>query len=337
MLSLVIEVTNICNRQCLHCLRNRADAPESLPLELADAILSQAQALKFKKIALTGGEVAAYPHLEGLVRMIAARDLSFNLVTNGLRFQERLLPLLSEGAVKKKLTGVCFSLDGARAETHDALRGPGSFKEVLNAASLCLLANIPLSLKSVITTFNRDELTELALLGASMGVQDHCFLYTYPTPASLRVGAIPSHGEQVRIINWIRGSLAPTVRTQVSVDGYFEDQIMFICYPAMGLLTVDHQGNLIFCCCLSHLNEGDGVPSRLGPELLCSLKEVSLKEGIKRHFSMVAGLMAARVDAADRLSGLAYNPCYWCAKQFGKLGWLKDFPDSPWAAGMLEG
>ena len=337
MFTIAIEVTNICNRQCLHCLRNKADAPESLPLELADAILSQARALGIKNIMLTGGEVAAYPHLEELVRLLAARDFSFNLVTNGFRFQERLLPLLSEGAVKKKLTGVCFSLDGARAETHDALRGPGSFKEVLNAVSLCNLSDIPMSLKSVFTMFNREELTDLALLGATLGAQDHCFLYTYPTPTSLRAGAIPSPSEQARMFKWVRESLASTVRGQVTVENFPEDQIMFACCTNTGVLSVDHQGNLIFCCFLSHVNEGDGVPSRLGPEVLGSLKEVSLKEGIKRHFYMVARLMAARVDAADRLSGLTHNPCFWCAKHFGKLGWLKDFPDSPWAAGMLEG
>ena len=68
-----------------------------------------------------------------------------------------------------------FSLDGARAETHDGLRGPKSFREVIEGATLCRNHRLPLSLKSMITTSNRGELTELALLGARLGADGTWF------------------------------------------------------------------------------------------------------------------------------------------------------------------
>jgi hypothetical protein len=46
--------------------------------------------------------------------------------------------------------------------------------------------------------------------------------------------------------------------------------------------------------------------------------------------------MKKRLEDAKDLSSLTYIPCYWCMKYFDKLNWLKNYPESPWAAGILE-
>ena len=69
---------------------------------------------------------------------------------------------------------------------------------------------------------------------------------------------------------------------------------------------------------------------------MADLREVSLKEGIRRHYQGLARLMEARLRDSDNLSEVTYNPCYWCFKHFGKLEWLKNYPESPWAAGVLD-
>ena len=337
MLSLTLEVTNLCNRNCLHCFRDKAEPREFLPLDLAEAILTQARALRIREVCITGGEPATYPHLEELVGLVADLGFKFNLVTNGFQFAQALLPLLSRPRIKPKLDVVCFSLDGARAETHDALRGPGSFKEVVEAVSLCKLAGIPRSLKSVITNFNKEELTELALLGAAMGLTEHGFIFQFPTPRAVRAGVIPPPEEQNRIVEWILGSLALTVKGQIVAEGYTGGDIIFSCCTFQGNMTVDHQGHLIYCCNISHVVDEDGVPSRLGRELLADLREVSLKEGVARHFQTTADLVNARLADMDSLAGMTHNLCYWCMKYFNKLDWLKGLPDSPWAVGVFPG
>jgi len=193
MKTIGLEPTNKCNRSCRHCFRNKADPIGFLPLEMADGILSQAGPLGFKTVCLTGGEVALYPHLGELLRLIAARGFDFTLVTNGCRFPEAVLPFLLEPKVQERLLSVCFSLDGVRAETHDGLRGPKSFREVLEGMALCGNHHLPFSVKTVITAANRGELTELALLGARLGATEHGFLYPFPTPAFLREGLIQCH------------------------------------------------------------------------------------------------------------------------------------------------
>jgi MoaA/NifB/PqqE/SkfB family radical SAM enzyme len=161
---LSIELTNVCNRNCLHYFRNKADPPEFLPLPLAREALDQARALGFRTLCLTGGEVALYPPLEEFISLAVDHGFTFSLVTNGHRFRENLLPLLAAPQNRRKLSGVCFSLDGAKAESHDTLRGAGSFREVIEAIALCELKDLPFGLKSVITNFNKEELGDLAIL-----------------------------------------------------------------------------------------------------------------------------------------------------------------------------
>ena len=177
-----LEPTNQCNRSCRHCFRNTADPVDSLPLEIADSVLSQAKALGFKAVCLTGGEIALYPHLGELLRLIAAQGFKFTLVTNGYRFPEHVLPLLLEPRVKERLASVCFSLDGARAEIHDGLRGPKSFREVFEGMTLCRNHRLPLSLKSVVTTLNRGELTELRSPGRQAGSRGAWLSLSFPDP-----------------------------------------------------------------------------------------------------------------------------------------------------------
>lgn len=333
---LSFELTNACNRRCLHCFRNRHDPPGFLPLSLARETLAQAGPLGFKTLCLTGGEPALYPDLAGLLALVAEQGFTFSLVTNGHRFREAFLPLLTAPPIRERLSVVCFSLDGARAASHDALRGPGSFREVVEAATLCHLADLPLAFKTVITNFNKDELTEVALLGASLGAQDQGFLHPLPAAAALRKEAFPPPEEVGDLLAWIEGTLAKALRHRIFLEGWGPPTPLFTCPNLLQGAHVDYQGNLILCCNLSHLKGEARKPSVFGREWLGDLTTMPLREGLGRHFQVVARLMEARLGETEKLAGLNLIPCYWCQRHFGKLEWLRDFPDSPWSAGVLE-
>jgi MoaA/NifB/PqqE/SkfB family radical SAM enzyme len=333
---LVIELTNACNRSCLHCFRNKADAAEFLPLALAREVLSQARRLGFQIISLTGGEVALYPYLEEFLALAVEQGFTFNLVTNGYQFRDNILPLLSSVKFREKLEVVCFSLDGARPETHDALRGRGSFREVVEAATLCQMKGIPFCIKTVVTNFNKEELSELALFVTTLGAQDQSFLHPYPAPLFIREEIIPSPEEIRDVMEWISGNLAKALRIKIRIEGFGPRATLLKCQNILELISLDFQGNLILCCNLSHVTRGEGQPSVKGKECLGNLKEISLQDGLIKHYHAVAQLMEARVRDADQLNDLTLIPCYWCFKHFGKLEWLKDFPESPWSAGVLK-
>ncbi len=337
MKTIIFELTNQCNRSCGHCFRNKADPPGFLPLKTAEAVLSQASDLGFKLVCLTGGEVALYPHLRELLHLIASRGFNFTLVTNGHQFPEYVLPLLLEPRVKERLASVSFSLDGAQADTHDGLRGPKSFREVIEGAALCRNHRLPLYFKSVVTTLNRGELTELALLGARLGAEEHGFLYPFPTPAFIRSGYLPAPAEMQDTVRFIMNNLMGVTRTRIRFEGHSMTGVLLDCGHLVDCLNVDFQGNLIFCCTLSHVTVGDRVPSTIGRELVADLKEVSLKEGIVRQFHLAAEVMEAKLASNGDAQGLSKTPCHWCLKYFGKFAWLQDFPDSPWTQWLMDG
>ncbi len=115
------------------------------------------------------------------------------------------------------------------------------------------------------------------------------------------------------------------------------DGVILNCGHLVDYLNVDYQGNLIFCCTLSHMTQGDGVPTCFEGEFLADLKEVPLKEAIVWQFRKAAEVMEARLQHGGKIQGISHTPCLWCLQYFGKLDWLKDFPNSPWTSWLRDG
>ena len=109
-------------------------------------------------------------------------------------------------------------------------------------------------------------------------------------------------------------------RNRITVEGYSMDGVILNCGHLVDYLNVDYQGNLIFCCTLSHMTLGDGIPTSFGRELVADLKEVSLKEAIVRQFRKAAEVMEARLNSGGNPKGLSETPCLWCLKYFRQAG-----------------
>ena len=229
---------------------------------------------------------------------------------------------------------VCLSLDGAEPESHDALRGPGSFREVVEAAALCELKGLPFSFKSVITNFNKDQLMDLALLATTLGARDLSFLTPFPTPRSIQAGVIPAPGELLEIMAWISGSMVKALRLDIHLEAFDPETLLFKCHNILDCLNVDYQGNLLLCCNLSHVTGEKGQPSIFGAGMAGGPQGNLSRDGLVRHYHAVARLMEARVAGHRTAYGSDPDPCYWCLNHFGKLEWLRDFPESPWSAGV---
>ena len=134
------HITNVCNLRCQHCYQDdfsrTHDMGWSCLKEVSDHILEAMKAWnRTACIHLTGGEPLLKPELFRLLgylgRQTAVEDLG--LITNGLRIDREIIKRLS---LFPKLTKIKVSLDGADAETNDAIRGKGVFEKVLKNLSL---------------------------------------------------------------------------------------------------------------------------------------------------------------------------------------------------------
>jgi MoaA/NifB/PqqE/SkfB family radical SAM enzyme len=329
MPDLSVEITNACNRDCIHCLRDKQEPREHLPLDIFKEILDHAKNYGITQISLTGGEPTLHPFWPELLIALSERKLKFNFVSNGSLFREKALPALSVPIVKRHLESVCLSLDGASEKSHDTLRGNNSFAEVVDAANLCRLKNFPLSFKTVVTNVNKRELTEIALLGSNLGAKQHSFLTLFPTPRLLENELIPSLIETRKIYSFIIGSILPSIKTEIIMEGSWGgDYALFNCNPYQQSYSVDHLGNLIFCCNLSHVYNEEKTLI-MGREVLGSVIE-DFKKCIISHYELLSLFTTDRLNAKSVSDCLYQYPCIWCHNYFGKLRWIKYYTNSPW-------
>src|SRR3990172_10708534 len=140
-----IELTSRCNLSCLHCLREKTKKREDFPLDLLPGLLRDAKAYGIKHIAFTGGEPTIHPQLDEIIKMVTENGFTYHLVTNGWNFKQ-IFPTLEKYGLKW-LKGLSFSMDSPNEETHDKIRGKGSYKKVLQGISICFQKKIPFNLQ----------------------------------------------------------------------------------------------------------------------------------------------------------------------------------------------
>ena len=129
------HITNLCNLRCRHCYQDDFSRTRDLDWtglqKVAENVSATLQAWNKKaSIHLTGGEPLLKPEL-----FLLLDDLNRNpwveelgLITNGLPLDSRTIETLSTFPKLKKLK---ISLDGAKPETHDAIRQRGAFEKVM--------------------------------------------------------------------------------------------------------------------------------------------------------------------------------------------------------------
>ncbi|MEA3280020.1 MAG: radical SAM protein [Thermodesulfobacteriota bacterium] len=323
--NIAIDITNYCNFDCIHCLRDKLSPRAHMQTELLEFVLREVASVGIREVCLTGGEPALHPDLKRIFKLIVEYGMRFSLVSNAFLFEEKILPLI-DSAVREHFSGICFSLDGATADSHDMLRREGSFEKVIKAIDVCVKENIPLSVKSIVHKENINDITDVACLCASKGVGSLGFVLLTPTPRLISEELMPSPQEYMDVTKYIKGRIIPSFSMVINIEGYADpDYKVSFCNPAQGI-SIDHEGNFIFCCNLSHPIAGDR-PDTFGREFLGNIKEIGIEEGIIRHYRTFAWFMEKVIDS--NLEGRQIKNCVSCFKLFDKMDWIKEY-ESPY-------
>ena len=324
---IVIELTNRCNLSCGHCFDERHAATGDLPIGIMEKVLREGKGCGIEQVSFTGGEPTIHRRFREIIARAAEAGYQFSFVSNGASFP-RLYPLL----LKHRLwfTGVTFSLDGAREQTHDQLRGKGSFWQVMRAASICMFKELPFSLNMVLTAQNRYEIGEMVVLAEQLGSAGVRFGHLMPTPetALRKLDLSPEDRREIESEIW---RLKHSASIPVGMaPGYFSEVPFFPCGPLeLEEYNLDYKGNLTLCCQLSG-NSGQNDST----DVIANLNEVSMTEACKRFHLRVATYIADKRDKikTGTFSMLDHFPCWYCLEYLGKTSWLRSFPNHPWSA-----
>jgi len=113
---------------------------------------------------VSGGEPFLRSDLMRLLKVFYDMDIDLSLNTNGI--------LLNRSRAMELSRLECFvflSIDGARRETHEQLRGPGTWSRVLRAAKMLRLQGVPFAVVFAMNSRNFHEAGDIPRLAERIG------------------------------------------------------------------------------------------------------------------------------------------------------------------------
>jgi radical SAM protein with 4Fe4S-binding SPASM domain len=160
-----LELTRECNLRCLHCYNS---SNEKLPGELSTReifdVIDQLEAMVAFDIMVEGGEIFMRPDVWDILGYLQGK-FKVGISTNGAfidRSAARRLTTLADY--------VQISLDGADADTNDAIRGRGSFAAATAAVEACVSCGLPTGISMVLTRMNCHQIEEYVRMSQVLGV-----------------------------------------------------------------------------------------------------------------------------------------------------------------------
>ncbi|MBM4364059.1 MAG: radical SAM protein, partial [Deltaproteobacteria bacterium] len=316
MQRLGLHLTDRCQLDCDHCLRDPGQTARDLPLGLVRRVLAEARdTFAIALVSFTGGEPTLHPEFLAVVDAAAEAGFSWDMVSNGRRFGRLVGELASVPRRRESLRSVTFSLDGATEATHDAIRGQGSYREVLGAVAAAAASGVPFGVQAAIHARNELELEQLGLLAAQLGAKHVSFAWTQPTGTPLDADLQLTEAAWEGALQRIRSLSAALSIDVLAAEGWPTDGAALGCSPLrLETLHIDVEGRLTLCCLHA------GVPGEPGSDVAGSVAELGLLGAHRRLLDLVHRQQVARLEAVA--GGVLRRPfgrfgCNWC---LGALG-----------------
>ncbi len=167
--NLFFHILTKCNLSCTHCYINETQhGTNTLDIETIRAWLDifSKEAPQTNLIVL-GGEPTLHKDLNLVIKH--ANQLKFKSITidtNGYLFHDILNKITPD-----ELDFISFSLDGATVETNDAIRGIGSFQQVMDGIKKAISKGFSCSMIFTVSDKNIHELDQMPDLVKTLGIK----------------------------------------------------------------------------------------------------------------------------------------------------------------------
>jgi radical SAM protein with 4Fe4S-binding SPASM domain len=167
-----LELTFRCNLRCVHCYvaHGHSGIPgreELSTSEICD-ILDQVADEGCLWLLLTGGEPLVRPDFLDIYTYAKRKGFLVSLFTNGTLLTPEIADALAEYPPFK----VEITLYGRTEETYERITGvPGSYERCMRAIELLLDRGLPLRLKTMLMTLNKDEVWDMQAYAEDLGVE----------------------------------------------------------------------------------------------------------------------------------------------------------------------
>jgi len=277
------DMTHRCPLRCVMCNIWKMNKEErELTLDELKEAIDEIEEWGVKHVSFAGGEtLVRKDDVIELIRHASSKRMRTDLITNGYFLDKKTCRRLLKSGVSK----ISLSVDGTKRETHDRIRGKGTYSRVIRAAKFLnelkkkMKAKTELEFTTVIFSYNFRELVDIFYL---MKKFDFDFItYQVVTPDnSFTLG--PKYSKnfyESRL--WIKGKKLKELERIVEklvelkktgcirntrgylkkIPKYFELKDKFKpgkCIVGFSYLNIDPYGNLNICGLSPNLNIKDG-------------------------------------------------------------------------------
>jgi MoaA/NifB/PqqE/SkfB family radical SAM enzyme len=163
-----------CNLRCSYCVARSSPnaARRALGLANVQRLVEEACDLGFDHVLFTGGEPFLLKDIYAMLAYAAAR-VKTTVLTNAMLLRGTRLEQLR--AIAHDNLSVQVSLDGGRAEDHDAYRGAGSWEKTVAGVRNLQAAGFRVRLGTTETPANAAHLDQLCAFHQTLGIpeEDH--------------------------------------------------------------------------------------------------------------------------------------------------------------------
>jgi MoaA/NifB/PqqE/SkfB family radical SAM enzyme len=160
-----------CNLSCTYCVAESSPVAPRRPLGLqnVERLVDEAVSLGFKEVFFTGGEPFILDDIYEMLAYATTR-MPTTVLTNAMLLRGSRLTRLR--AIAHDNLVVQVSLDGGRAEEHDAYRGHGTWARTVAGIKALQAAGFRVKLSTTETPANTQHLDNLDLLRRSLGIAE---------------------------------------------------------------------------------------------------------------------------------------------------------------------
>jgi radical SAM protein with 4Fe4S-binding SPASM domain len=165
-MALDVYLTNACNLRCKFCFNLDEPTAPQMPVEDVCQILEAAYRSGHRYVSITGGEPFIYRRIFEVLDF--AHDLGFwiqILSHGGLLTEEKIQRLKRYWRLRVRI-----SLDGADKETHDSLRGDGTFDKTLEKIERLVSSGITVGVGMTVSQHNISQIPNMVELCIAKGV-----------------------------------------------------------------------------------------------------------------------------------------------------------------------
>lgn len=158
LLSLQIELTNLCNERCIHCYIPHKNKTKKMSMLHYEEILKQASQMGILTFVINGGEPMCHPDFLEMLKKANECDLNIKILSNLTLLTDEIVRYIKNSHVSEIQTSI-YSLDPA---IHDSITGVNGSLELTLKHLLKLKDNgIPVRVSCVLMKQNKDSYKDL--------------------------------------------------------------------------------------------------------------------------------------------------------------------------------